>query len=249
MGDKSAGRIGTVTVALRGVGCRYLVAGSPLGRPSRRGFVATALLLANYNVLLHAQTGYPTMLFAVVLTVLLAVLNWGSTSWSVAMLAGGIIGLGYLVRPNMLAIAIPVLLLRSVERPGGARFASLSAVTALLVVSPYLAMNVNATGSLLGSSQGYIVLIDTPLYEQSSIYGYVAPPAPMAYFRQNPGALVDKIVLNLTVTPKNSLDGLSGPGAVLRCVWFGGSALDGNLTKTWPGSRLLLCSGRSPVTR
>jgi len=157
------------------------------------GLCATTLLLANYNVLLHALTGYPTMLFSVLVAGLLVGAAVAKSRLTVVVLLGLVLGIAYMVRTNALAIGASASAVLLFDKRFGPRRVGLLVAVALLAVLPYLVANVLNTGSALANSRKYILLFNTQAFPGYSIHGYVDPPEPLGFFWNHPDELVRKV--------------------------------------------------------
>ena len=180
---------------------------------------ATTLLLTNYNLLSAALSGYPTIPFALLLTAVLVGLATARPTRRNFALLGVLMGLGYLLRPNMLAIGVPVCLVAFAQRPRSLPRIGVLVIFAFLVAAPYLAMNRSETGSWFANSRKFVTLFDTAPFPGGAIHGQVDPPEPLVYFREHPDELLRKLLRNATAFPRTLWSSFRATG--LFCVILG----------------------------
>jgi 4-amino-4-deoxy-L-arabinose transferase-like glycosyltransferase len=166
------------------------------------GICALALFLTNYNVLAFALSGLPTLLFGAIVTGLLVLLGAEPLSARRAALAGVLAGIGYLTRPNMLFVAAGVMAVLLVRRRPGFRAIAACLVATLVTVSPYLVANYRHTGSLLGNSRKYVTLFETDAFPGSTIHETLAPPEPLAFYREHPDQFARKVARQAAELPR-----------------------------------------------
>ena len=182
------------------------------------GVCAGLLFLGNYNLLFHALTGYPTLLFAALVTAVLVVAVVARPRAATVIVLGLLIGLAYLTRPNALAIGAGLCAVLVLDRRYGPRPTLGLIGVALLTVLPYLVMNGHHTGSPLANSRKYIMLFNTPMFPGYSATGFVQPPEPLVFFWNHPGEFAYKVWVNVRALPISAWGACRATGVVFALV-------------------------------